>query len=62
MLDHDMDWKYLPVQRLRELIADLPDDARVGPNKFMNMVVMDSNGIPIAFVDFIDKGVIEHFD
>ncbi len=62
MLDRDMDWKYLPVQRLRELLAELPDDARIGPNRVLNLMVFDPQGVPVAFVDFLDKGVIERFD
>lgn len=44
MRDPTLDWKYLTVARLRELLDYLPDDFRVGPNAVMNLAIYDRDG------------------
>ena len=63
MRDPDLDWKYLTVARLRELLANLPDDAWIGPNAVLNLVLFDKAGADVpkylGYIDFSGDGELD---
>lgn len=59
MRDPYNDWKYLPVATLRALLADLPDDALIGPNAMFNLAVLGADKGYLGYIDFAGDGHTE---
>ena len=52
------DWQYVSVATLRALLADLPDDALVGPNTVSNLAVEGADGQWLGYIDLAQEGVM----
>jgi hypothetical protein len=62
--DHPLGWKYITVGRLKELLRDIPDDAKIGCNRVHNFLVMDDreNGKFDFWIDLATEGSLDYFN
>jgi hypothetical protein len=51
-------WKYIPVTKLRELLAKLPDDVMVGPNAIGNLAITNPRLEIMGYLDFLVDGEV----
>lgn len=64
----DSYFKWLPVARLKELLAKLPDDFLLAPNDVKNLAIFKPGPTPgeagefIGAIDFLLEGEIERYD
>lgn len=49
---NEFGWKSMTTDKLFEVLKDLPEGSRVGPNQTGGMTIVDSFGRYLGFIDF----------
>jgi hypothetical protein len=62
MTRDDIEGKYLPADRLRDLLATLPEGSLIQANRVGNLSVLNAAGVPIGFVDLLMQGEVEMYE
>lgn len=53
--------KYLPAERLIELLQQVPAGSRVYPNAVKNLLFTTPEGDELGYIDFLLEGKVERF-
>ena len=51
--------KWLSTQRVRELLSELPENSRVQVNAIGNLIIENSDGKYVGYVDFSENGCVD---
>lgn len=59
MKHHEHGYKWLPVERVVELLTQLPSGTKVVPNNVNNLQLLDAEDNYIGYVEFTSRGELE---
>ena len=65
IIDHNVEFKFLPVSTLKSLLSEIPDDFIIWPNAVGNLSVFRRNDDDfdyVGIIDFLGDGDIDRFE